>query len=255
MAYKYISCALQKTLAFFALVLLHSAPALASSLMIWPIYPFIEGEQRTSALWVENKGNKAVFLQLRIYSWEQNNCTNHYNSQNSILGSPPMMEIHPGQRQLIRLIEQEKTPKNLEAAWRLRLDEIPAEDNLADNPSVGATVNIKMRYSIPLFTYGEEISQQEAKNNNGSDLRWQLKTNDGQLFLAITNQGRTHARLTNVQFDGQEKAGIISNGLLGYVLAGSEMCWPLESNVAISTLSAQVNGNASSVILPTQGNP
>lgn len=45
--------------------------ATANSLLIWPIYPVIQNDQQASALWLENQGNQAVNMQLRIFSWSQ----------------------------------------------------------------------------------------------------------------------------------------------------------------------------------------
>lgn len=49
------------------LVALAAGGALAqSSLMIWPLDPVIEHDQRASALWLENRGSQPVSLQIRV---------------------------------------------------------------------------------------------------------------------------------------------------------------------------------------------
>ena len=53
--------------------LLGQASAMAqSSVMIWPLDPVIEEDQRASELWLENRGAQAVSLQVRVLGWSQN---------------------------------------------------------------------------------------------------------------------------------------------------------------------------------------
>ena len=65
---------------------------------------------------------------------------------------------------MIRLTQAVPTPDLKENSYRVVVDELPvAVDSETDN----SRVNFKMRYSIPLFTYGKGIGSgtgQETKN-------------------------------------------------------------------------------------------
>lgn len=219
-----------------------AANASASTLLIWPVYPLIESDQNSTALWVENRGNQSVFIQLRVFAWEQRDNQDLTLEQNNIVGSPPMVEIDPGERQLIRLVAQHTTPANTEQAWRVLLDEIPTQTSPNSGSAMRAAINVQMRYSLPLFSYGKGLSSEAAKTTAATQLRWQVKVIEGQPHLVITNLGPTHARLSDVQSVRHEQAQHIQEGLLGYVLAHSERHWPLATTPSFSSLQARVNG-------------
>lgn len=71
------------------------------------------------------------------------------------------MRIEKGNKQLIRLIKQTKAPDGAEQAYRIIVDEIPSSDN-AGTPPMG--LKIQMRYSLPLFVYGQGIATWPGKN-------------------------------------------------------------------------------------------
>ncbi len=236
-----------RNLLFMLVVLTANLPVQASTLLLWPIYPVIESGQNASALWVENRGINPVFLQLRIYAWRQVAGANQYEEQENVLGSPPMMQIEPGQRQLIRLIQQSAPKAGVEAAWRLVLDEIPIQPE-QKQANVSASINLQMRYSLPLFSYGAGLDFQQNKDDAGHGLSWRVENTHAGRRLVIINKGRIHARITNLYFAGQERAGIKKSGLIGYVLAHSQLAIPLQSSVPLRDLSAQVNGNTAIAI-------
>ncbi|WP_051233939.1 fimbrial biogenesis chaperone [Halomonas halocynthiae] len=97
----------------------------ASTLLIWPIHPVIESGESATALWVENRGDKPVLTQLRLFDWRQQGGDDQYFPQTDMVVSPPMVEIPAGERQLMRLIRQTPAPPGQERAWRLIIDEVP----------------------------------------------------------------------------------------------------------------------------------
>lgn len=51
---------------------LASLPAgAATSVLIWPIDPVLEADQKAGALWLENRGTTAANLQVRVFAWRQ----------------------------------------------------------------------------------------------------------------------------------------------------------------------------------------
>lgn len=77
-----------------------------------------------------------------------------YTAQQDVVASPPIVTIGKGSKQLIRLIKQGTVPMGVEQAYRIIVDEIPQPDAKAD-PAIG--LKLQMRYSIPLFVYGQGI--------------------------------------------------------------------------------------------------
>jgi fimbrial chaperone protein len=253
------------------------------SILIWPVGPVIEADKRAAALWLENPGSAPVTLQVRVYGWAQVDGKNAYAPQDAILGTPPIVSIAPGAKQLIRLTRTVDTPAGTEAAYRVVVDEIPAARSPAET---GAAVSFRMRYSLPLFAYGPGLASPDAQTQpaqrqgskqslsegkaalprsgppeSGPILDWRTGTDAEGRFLEIRNRGALHARLTDVGFgpaDGiatsSAGAATVAKGLFGYVLPGATMRWPLVADApasafgAIGTLVAAINGAAAAPI-------
>lgn len=219
---------LRALLLLFIMALVPAAHA-ANSLMIWPIDPAINPDDKASELWLENRGNATTMMQVRIFSWLQVGGQEQYQTQQQVVASPPMVRLEPGQKQLVRLIKQGAPQAGREMSYRVVLDEIPTPRTPGENQ---AGLTFQMRYSVPLFVYGNGVTSDSAK----PQLSWQQVDSGGKRWLELTNRGNGHARLSNVTIGGRR----LGNGLFGYVLANSSNRWPLTSSVS-GELSAEVN--------------
>ncbi|MDI9276719.1 molecular chaperone [Pantoea sp. EABMAA-21] len=219
---------LRALLLLFIMALMPAAHA-ANSLMIWPIDPTINPDDKASELWLENRGNATTMMQVRIFSWLQVGGQEQYQTQQQVVASPPMVRLEPGQKQLVRLIKQGAPEAGREMSYRVVLDEIPTPRTPGENQ---AGLTFQMRYSVPLFVYGNGVTSDSAKPH----LSWQQVDSGGKRWLELTNRGNGHARLSNVTIGGRR----LGNGLFGYVLANSSNRWPLTSSVS-GELSAEVN--------------
>ncbi|MEI2606988.1 fimbria/pilus periplasmic chaperone, partial [Erwinia aphidicola] len=82
-------------------------------------------QEKASELWLENRGESTTLMQVRVFSWQQINGQEQYQTQQQVLASPPLVRIEPGKRQMVRLIKQTPPAGGKEAAYRVLLDEIP----------------------------------------------------------------------------------------------------------------------------------
>ncbi|QNH76709.1 molecular chaperone [Pseudomonas protegens] len=234
--------------------LLSGVPAVqaASSVLIWPIDPVLEADQQASALWLENRGTETANLQIRVFAWSQSGFADQYQNQREVICSPPVAKIEPGQKQLVRLTRTRDVPPGQELAYRIIIDEIPSAQPITpqDGAKSAAAIRFQMRYSVPLFAYGaglwskeDTTRQRDPKGAGVPDLSWRKVAVDGKTFLEMRNQGAVHARLTDVGFKQGAQTRPLAPGLLGYVLPGAVMRWPLtEPLAADSTLQLRVNG-------------
>ncbi|MHC6225647.1 fimbrial biogenesis chaperone [Pseudomonas sp. X10] len=237
-----------------------SQASAASSVLIWPIDPVLESDQRASALWLENRGAKPVLLQMRIFAWRQDGTQEHYAEQRDVIGSPPMINIPAGGRQLLRLTRLAQQPAGTEQAYRIVIDEIPTPQTEDDDKDAGKAIRFQMRYSVPLFLYGENlwlkpVPDKKRSNDAGvPQLGWRIERDGGKPYLVIRNDGPVHARLTQVAFEQGGRSIEVSDGLLGYVLAHSSYRWPLPAAAGQGAqLKATVNGgNPARTIQPLQ---
>lgn len=122
-----------------ALLLASQQHALAAaSILIWPIDPVIEDQQQATALWLENRDSKPVYMQIRVLGWKQTAGKDDYSNQSDVIASPPVASIAPGKRQLIRLIKQSAPAAGQERAYRILVDEVPVKEQSSDAAPGGA---------------------------------------------------------------------------------------------------------------------
>lgn len=217
-----------------------------SSLLIWPVNPVIEQDQQAAALWLENKGTREAFMQVRVFAWRQVEGREAFDSQQDIIISPPMLSIAPGQKQLIRITRLKPPQPRTEAAYRIIIDEIPTAGDKRDD----SVVTFQMRYSLPLFSYGDGLY---SVNRAQSDpryslplprLSWRKVSEGGQHYFEVINRSEQHARLTETALLQQRHTLSENKALQGYVLANSRMRWLLpEGASGATTLRSAINGS------------
>lgn len=216
----------------------------ANNMLIWPVDPVILAQHNSTELWIENKSLQPTTMQVRVFGWTQNKGSDDYRVQQDVVASPPIVQIEAGQKQLIRLIKQTPVLKEKEQAYRVLIDEVPA---LATAKPDNGGITLQMRYSIPLFVYGVELSPAEkAANQTVAEdtvfraLSWQIVREGKQPFIEIRNQSAFHVRLSHVSLGNN----VLVDGLFGYVLADSTRKWPLPTDINVTAatfLRAQVN--------------
>jgi len=235
--------------ALFALACL-SGPGLfsagaqaAATVLIWPIDPFLTADKKATELWIENQGANATTMQVRIVRWQQEGGHERYQQQQDVVASPPILRIDRGGKQLIRLIKQADVPQGKEQAYRIIIDEIPQPTDTS-KPQIG--LKLQMRYSIPLFVYGQGMPvETEGANHvlvDGRNLSWSKTTLDGKPAIEVRNRDLVHVRLSQVSVRQGGSEREVAPGLLGYVLPGQSRSWPLPAGVTNPTgLSATIN--------------
>lgn len=225
-------------LASLSLLMLSASPAAAqSSVVIWPVDPQIKATEQATALWLENRGTTPVTLQVRSFAWDQSAGEDDYRDQDAVVASPPIAQVGPGQRQLIRVIRRAPDTAG-EHAYRLVIDELP-QPKAAPDAEVSAQLSVQMRYSIPLFTHGPQSASPAPRLTSHVELA------GGKRWLAIANSGTKHARLTDLRAGNSGKQSTtIKAGLVGYVLPGATMRWELPADAAPATVfTVAVNGD------------
>lgn len=215
----------------------------AATILLWPIDPWLAADAKATELWIQNQGNSATTMQVRIVRWKQEDGHERYTAQQDVVASPPIVTIAAGSKQLIRLIKQASVPAGVEQAYRIIVDEIPQADVKAE-PAIG--LKLQMRYSIPLFVYGQGIPTIKEGAHHAvvetRNLSWRVTQAGGQPALEVQNRGGVHVRLSQVALEQGGQKRTIAEGLLGYVLPGSSRSWPIPAGVRQpERMSAQIN--------------
>jgi fimbrial chaperone protein len=204
------------------------APAMAgAAVLISPIDPTIAPDQQSGSLWLENRGDAPVPLQVRVFGWSQPDGEDSYEQQARVVPSPPILTLEPGNRQLIRLIAADTARREGETAYRVLVDELPAPP---DGDGDSGNVRFRMRYSIPLFVYGGAASPKQAGED--PQLACSLLHEAETPRVEIRNAGGYHARIVDLSIESGGRTTQIGTGLVGYALAGGGFATALPASAA-----------------------
>lgn len=207
----------------------------AATVLIWPLDPVLEQDQKAVALWVENQDIVPTQMQIRVLKWEQKEGKDKLNKQNDIIISPPYANIEPGKRQMVRLIKNITMPVGSENAYRILVDEMPSKS--APKHTTSGLI-LQMRYSVPLFVSGEGIwtkqdyqRPRDLEKSTLPKLSYRMVNLQGKKSLVIKNSGAVHAKIINVSsVQGSTKKEWMT-GLVGYILSGSTMNIPIPESI------------------------
>lgn len=208
----------------FSGLLLSSSVAMASGLQVSPISLNLQAKQNASGLTLSNTGDNAVHAQVRVYQWSQDEKGDHLTTSRGLLASPPMIELQPGEKQLIRIIRAYAPPSGVgavESSYRLSIDELPIKS--AEQKS---GLQFALSYSLPVFVNPVGITKTTPR------LQWSysLQPDGEQMNLRVSNSGNGHAQLADLSIIDDAGDSIdLHQGLLGYVLPGATMNWTLKT--------------------------
>jgi fimbrial chaperone protein len=227
-------------------------PALAGSLQVSPILLEFEPGQQAQGIWLSNTGEAPIRAQVRVKQWSQDGTDEALMDTESLVASPPILQIGPGERQLVRIVRLQPGAVATEQSFRLLVDELPAE---ADR---GQGLQFLLRYSVPVFVLppGTRAAGGEAGPRPPTDLAplvAELRSNGEGSVLTLSNAGPQRLRLsqlTRIAADGERS--VLVPGLLGYVLAGQSMSWrlPPAGPPGNATLEARFNDDEQAQALP-----
>ena len=209
--------------ALISALLLSSALTEASGLQVSPISVSLQARETASGLSLSNSGNNTVHAQVRVYQWSQNEKGDQLTPSRGLLASPPMIELKPGEKQLIRIIRAKAPPQgtdDVEAAYRILVNELPIK---SANPTTG--LQFALSYSLPVFV------QPVGVTKTSPQLQWSthLQPDGKEMTLRVSNSGNGHAQLAGLSFvDTAGNSTVMNPGLLGYVLPGATMNWTLK---------------------------
>lgn len=239
-----------------AFILLLSAPAFAAGLQVSPTLVQISARQTAEGLWLSNTGSAPLQAQVRIFRWTQADGENRLDATRDVAVSPSMTVLPVGGRQLVRLVRLGPSPA-VEQSYRVLIDELPG--TVAEPAEAGgkpeAGLRFVLRYSVPVFLQ-PPVSGKAAPTEPG--LRVKLQLQNGVHQVEVSNSGPQRAQIADLVFVASRgERQMLAPGLLGYVLPGQTMRWPLTTLAGLpanelntGVLKARINGESTEQMLP-----
>jgi fimbrial chaperone protein len=189
------------------------AASLAATLQVAPVLVEVPAPGATASLSLKNEGDKPIDAQIRVFRWSQVDGMEKLVPADEVVASPPMVSIQPKANYSVRIVRLIKTPVTAEESYRLAIDELPAGKG-----DRAATVNLVLRYSIPVFF--------TAAGAAPAKVTWSLQKRDGKTFLTAKNEGDRRIRLSKLKLqDTSGGTASFGEGLAGYVLGHSTISW------------------------------
>ncbi|KAF1686301.1 pili assembly chaperone [Pseudoxanthomonas broegbernensis] len=233
--------------------------ARAADLQVSPILLEFAQAQQAQAIWLSNSGQHPLRAQVRVHAWSQDGGEDRLAPTRDLVASPATLEIAPGAQQMVRVVRLQPGPAPTERSYRLLVDELPP----AAAQARPAGLQFLLRYSIPVFLEpagpapAVPAAQASLPGTGPASLRFALEPAPGGSRLVASNAGTRRAKLSQlvlVAADGGARA--LNQGLLGYVLAGQTMSWPLPVSHPLApdqTLEARFNDDPDARPLPLDG--
>lgn len=197
------------------LIMVHPA-AQSGSLRITPTRIELDENRPAQVLTVFNSGSTRSLIQLSAFEWAQEGNEDDYRATDDIIASPPVFELVPGERQVIRVGLRKRDAARKHAAYRVYIQEVPT-----DPAPIANTLNMVLRIGVPLF-----VNPSDALP---AALEWRLTCDDAERrILWIRNAGGKAAHILDLAIGNQHTVRAL------YVLSGAERA------IEFSTSSADI---------------
>lgn len=202
--------------------LLFSAMAHAASLRVSPTGLDMVAPGSAGVLTLTNEAKRPINVQIRVFRWTQANGIERLEPTNDVVVSPPSTKLSGGKDYAVRVVRVTKKPVAAEESYRVVVDELP-------DPSrkQAGTIVLVVRYSIPVFFRGQDATPPKVA--------WGVASKKGSLQLTARNMGDTRLRLAEVQLTQGGRVVGAREGLVGYVLGGASMQWPIGASKPVSS--------------------
>ena len=222
---------MRRTLAGLAALLLMSAEtAGAATLRVSPVTIDLSLPRNSATVKLRNGADRPLNVQVRVFRWIQEGGVDRYEPTTAVVASPPATRLAPNVDYTVRVVRVSRTPVTTEESYRLIIDELPT--NLIRR---SGTINFVMRHSIPVFFKSPQAARPKVS--------WRLMGVDGRLKLVAENAGGSRLKLADLSILQGNAALYRRNGLVGYVLAGARMEWPVvlrqRPSASVLTLKAK----------------
>jgi fimbrial chaperone protein len=217
------------------LVLLSPVNGFSANFSLNPIRVYFDDSSKTNILSITNNSDEKISVQLRAYTWSQNEKgENEYALTRDIVFFPKIANIIKGEKKIVRLGTRVPQGKQ-EKTYRLYIEEIPNPDK-TDNTAV----NIVMKIGVPIF-----LAPVKAEPKG---LVKEMSMDAGSFHAKLINDGNVHFILRAINVSGRNEVGEeIFREVVGgrYLHSGNSkditFNIPQESCVNIKTLELEMN--------------
>ena len=204
----------------------------AEGLRVSPVLLEVTAPGAATTLTLRNDGRLPITVQSRIFRWEQKDGQDQLSRTRDVVVSPPMTRLAPGAQQTIRVVRTSRSAVQGEEAYRLYVDEVPDQARARSG-----TVAFATRMRVPVFFVEPGVLL--------PDVHWVLRTSGRNAVLEGRNTGQVRLRMADLRLTQGGKMVSRHDGLLGYVLGGATMRWPVAAASSIGSGRVKLQASTS----------
>lgn len=186
----------------------------AEGLRVSPVTLEVAAPGAATTLTLRNDGRQTITIQARSFRWVQSGGRETLQRTSDVVVSPPATRLAPGATQTIRVVRTARSAIRGEEAYRVVINEVPDQSRRQSGAVAFAT-----ELRIPVFFVGAGA--------RAADVGWSLRNSGGATWLVAQNRGDSRLRLADLRLSGAGGATVKRPGLVGYVLGGAVMQWPV----------------------------
>ncbi len=204
------------------------APAFAGSFSVTPVRIYMTPRDRAVAITLTNEGDTPVALQADINLWSQKpDGTDELVLTEDMVLSPPIINLGPKARQVVRLALLKPADASRQLTYRLVVREIPEANRVK---GVGIEVPIALVLSLPVF-----ITPPVAKR----DMRCDAGKEGSALAVTCANTGSAYAQVREIVLNRADKTLARFEGG-AYILPGARKSIGLASSDPVASGDASM---------------
>jgi fimbrial chaperone protein len=215
------------------LILAASLGARAGTLQVEPVLIDLTSPGAASTITLRNEGAAPINAQVRVFRWSQVDGKESLEPTNDVVASPPAVTLAAKTNYVARVVRVSKRPVSGEESYRVLVDQLPDRAQQKGN-----TVNLLVRYSIPVF-FG-------AADRSNAMVAWSAVVSGGKVKITARNEGERRIRIASLTLrDANGKTVSFGNGLAGYVLGKSIVSWtkPAGGFAATGSIAVSAQGD------------
>ena len=204
----------------------------AGTLQVEPVLIDVTAPGAASTVTLCNEGAAPINVQIRLFRWSQADGKENLEPTDDVVASPPAVTLAPKANYVARIVRVTKRPINGEESYRVLIDQIPAPTQ-----AQGHSVNLMVRYSIPVF-FG-------ASERRNPAVAWTVAVSRNKVKVTAHNTGERRIRIAALNIkDAKGKTVSFGKGLVGYVLGNSTVGWTVPASGFAAAGSASVSAQS-----------
>lgn len=184
---------------FLLLVFLIGCTPTLAQVGVAPIRVDFSQGRLNGAITISNDTDRTLTMQPTPMLWEQEpDGTDRLTPTRDVIAAPPLVEIPPKQKQVIRVALRAAGPRDKERHYRLLVREVQPERAQGQ-----VALQFALHLSIPIFAYSPPNA-----TTDGVEILAGRMNSSGSLPLTVKNHGPSHVQVKEVKLsvDGSAKA-------------------------------------------------